>query len=250
MIATCLMIGVVQYLVDFDDRPDKRIPLDPDGLLHIQESLEETLSTTSTYLNTSFDVSDHTKNSIIINLWSQLFSEVDLSTARGAENAIGCLKKLMLVSNDESLMQALVHLISTAQTETKIMQLVGDFDSGFVDSVVFYMERFWKKTANASWLAQDHAHDHVRWACVAVEILSENTPQNIRRFADPMLPAIAFLVNCLQTAPPTQRGDELVPSLRLLLDSYVAVIEQCHDTNSTNKESHILSCAIGIMERK
>jgi len=245
-----LMTSVVQYLVDFDERPDKRIPLDFDGLLHIRESMEETLSTTTTYLNKiSLDIIDHSNYSIIINLWSQLFSEVDLSLVRGAENAIECLEKLLLISNDESLMQALVHLIGMAQIEKKVFQLLRNFDSAFVDSIVVYMDRFWKTIANIGSLTQNHAQDRIRWACVAAEILAEEKPQDACRFADPMLQAITCLVKYLQTAPPIPMGDNLAPTLRVLLDSYVTVIEQCRDTNSTNREPHIISAAICILEK-
>eukprot|EP00536_Pseudo-nitzschia_multiseries_P016020 jgi/Psemu1/69709/estExt_Genemark1.C_10020003 len=244
-----LMIGVVQYLVDFDERPDKRIPLDHEGLLHVRESLEETLVTTSAYLNHPSIVCDGTGYSMVINLWSQLCAEVDLSTMRGAENVIRCLQKLLLVSNDESLLQALVHVISTAQIEAKVLQLVGRLESGMLDSIVVYLDRFWKKITNANYLTRNQEHDHIHWACVAVEMLMEHKIQTIDQLTDSMLKAIAYLVEYLQTAPPQKGRDNLLSSLQLLLDSYMAAFEKCDGTTSTNKESLILSSAIRILEK-
>eukprot|EP00537_Pseudo-nitzschia_pungens_P019111 CAMPEP_0172408740 /NCGR_PEP_ID=MMETSP1061-20121228/76009_1 /TAXON_ID=37318 /ORGANISM="Pseudo-nitzschia pungens, Strain cf. pungens" /LENGTH=737 /DNA_ID=CAMNT_0013144883 /DNA_START=42 /DNA_END=2254 /DNA_ORIENTATION=+ len=245
-----VMIGVVQYLVDFEERPDKRMPLDPDGLVHVRESLEETLFTTSTYLNRSPIVSDDTNHSLIINLWSQLCSEVDLSTVRRVDNVILCLKKLLLASDDESLLQPLVHVIGTAQIEPKVLRLVGEFDGGFVDPVVVYLDRFWKKATDAKYTARHPWHDQIHWACVAVEMLAEHKLQTISRLADPMLQAIASLVPYLQTASRKEKSNELLSILQLLVDSYVSAFENCRGTTSTDKESLILSSAIGILEKQ
>jgi len=246
-----MIIGIVQYLVDFEERPDKKIPFGTESLLSIKEALEETLSLTSTHLNTSPCVNDDIQSAIIINLWSELFSEIDLSTSKEAKNMIACLRKLLLVSNDESLVQAVVNVISTHHTDENFLnEVVEDFENAVIEATMVYIERFWKNMAKQDSLTKWYAHDIVRSACFATEILAEILPERIQPVADAIFDAVEFLVESLTIAP-TKQKIVLTQSLRLVIDPCAKLLNEVFgDTLPTSDKSYIISSAIKILEEK
>ena len=118
-----IISSIVQYLVRFDQRPDKVIPIGMKSLRIIRKSIEETFSLTSEYLHTSLSVDDDTELALVIHLWSELFSEIDLLSSRETETMIACFNKLLVVSRDESLVRPLVlnalRLITQRSTRLK-----------------------------------------------------------------------------------------------------------------------------------
>ena len=241
-----LIISVIQYLVGFDESPDKVIPLEPESLLRIRQSLEETLLITSEYFIASSGINDDIDSSIVVNLWSQLFSEIDLSTSIEAENSIACLRKMLMVSSDYSLMQALVHLLATYYSEEKVPKvLVEEFDNTLLDPIMVYTERFWGTFANSDW----DGHDSICWACIALDILVENQPKRIQHVANAILDTISCLVEVLRIAPST-RSDELKKNLRLVMASQSSILDLCGNIISTNKKSRIISSAVEILKTK
>jgi hypothetical protein len=233
-----LMLSVVQYLVDFEERPDIAIPLDTDGLLHLRQSLEETLYTTSAYLITS-NVDTGVEPTVVINLWSQLFSEIYLPNSEEGKNAVTCFRKLLMASNDVTMMRALAHFLTTVHPKESSEQ-------GLIDSIIAYTERSWQTLATPSWLSLCHQHDEIYWACGATEILVDNQPERIHKITISMQQAIRILVESLQSVP-SKRKEELLSYLRLVVESYVTIIDQCPNTDLTFKD--ILSRAIEILEK-
>ena len=233
-----LMLSVVQYLVDFEERPDKAIPLDTEGLLHLRQSLEETLYTTSEYLITS-NVDTGIEPTVVINLWSQLFSEIYLPNSKEGKNVVTCFRKLLMASNDVTMMRALAHFLTTTHPKESN-------EHGLVDSIIAYTERSWQTLATPSWLSLCHQHEEIYWACGATELLVDNQPERIHKITNSMQQAIRILVESLQSVP-SKRTEELLSYLRLIVDSYVTIIDQCHNTDLTFKD--ILSRAIEILEK-
>jgi hypothetical protein len=233
-----LMLSVVQYLVDFEERPDKAIPLDNEGLLHLRQSLEETLYTTSAYLITS-NVDTGIEPTVVINLWSQLFSEIYPPNSEEGKNVITCFKKLLMASNDVTMMRALAHFLTTTQPKESS-------EHGLVDPIIAYTERSWETLATPSWLSLCHQHDEIYWACGATEILVDNQPERIHKITNSMQQAICILVESIQIVP-SKRKEELLSYLRLIVESYVAMIDQCHNTDLTFKD--ILSRAVEMLEK-
>jgi hypothetical protein len=244
-----MIISIVQYLVEFGERPDKKIPLGAESLLSIRQALEETLSLTSTYLNTSPCVNDDIESAIIINLWSELFSEIDLSTSKEAKSMIACLRKLLLVSSDESLVQAVMYVISNHHTDENVLSELEDFENAVMEATIVYIERLWKNFARQDSLTKWYAHDIVRSACVATEILAEILPERILQVANAIFDAVGFLVESFTIAPTNQRI-VLSQSLRLVIDSCVKLLELFGDTLPTSNKSYIISSAIKILEEK
>ncbi|OEU19457.1 hypothetical protein FRACYDRAFT_235511 [Fragilariopsis cylindrus CCMP1102] len=233
-----LMLSVVQYLVDFEERPDKAIPLDSEGLLHLRQSLEETLYTTSEYLITS-NVDTGIEPTVVINLWSQLFSEIYLPNSEEGKNVVTCFRKLLMASNDVTMMRALAHFLTTTHPKESN-------EHGLVDSIIAYTERSWQTLAAPSWLSLCHQHEEIYWACGATEILVDNQPERIHKITNSMQQAIRILVESLQSVP-SKRTEELLSYLRLVVESYVTIIDQCHNTDLTFKD--ILSRAIEILKK-
>ena len=245
-----MIISIVQYLVDFDERPDKKIPFGTESLLSIREALEETLSLTSAYLSTSPCANDDIESAIIINLWSELFSEIDLSTSEEAKNRIACLKKLLLVSNDESLVQAVLNVISAHHTDENFLNEVEDFENAVIEASMVFIEKFWKNIAKQDSLTKWYAHDIVRSACFATEILADILPDRIQPVANAIFDAVEFLVESLAIAPTKQRI-VLTQSLRLVIDPCAKLLDEVfRDTLPTSDKSYIISSAIKILEEK
>jgi len=218
-----LMLSVVRYLVDFDERPDKTIPLDTESIFHLRQSLEETLYTTSEYLNT-FKGDSCKQSTIVLDLWSQLFSETYLPTSD--KSVITCFKKLLIESDDVSLMRALAHYLTTVNLKDSECD-EADVEHGLIDSIIAFTERSWQTIATPRWLSQCDQFEEMFWVCGATEIMSDNYPDRIYKITNSMQQAIRILVESL----PSQRNKEVISYLRLLVESHMAIIDQCQNTN-------------------
>lgn len=242
-----VIISVVQYLVD--DRSNKLIHLETKSHLTMKQSLEETLSSTSTYLNIFPYLKDDVESVVIVNLWSELFSEIDLSTSKEADNTITCLGKLLLVSSDESLVKALVHYMSTHCTEEKCLYEHVDFESVVIGPAMVFMERFWTTFLKPCPRKKWYPLDTMQWACVATEILAENKPESTQRVVNAIFDAASCFVESFQFASTNQRI-ELKQRLRIIIEPCLKLLKLFGDTFPTKNMPHIISSAIKIMEDK
>lgn len=242
-----LLITIVQYLVDFDECPYKSIPLGMESILSIRQALEDTLSLTSTYLYTFPCASDDIESAIMINLWSELLSETQLSTAEAASNVMPCLGKLLLFSSDESLVRAVVHVISTHSSKKQF--LLEDFDNSIIHSCIVYLQRFWKNLTKPDFLEKWYSHDIIRSACVATEMLAEHGPEKLQEVSNAIFAATDFLLESLNMRVANQRN-KLIQSLQLVVDSCIMLLEQFGETFATKNRSYTVSSAIEILKEK
>ena len=221
------IVNVVHYLADFDERPDKSIPLDSEGMFHLKFSLEEALHTTSEYLSRSTD--DGIKSVIVTNLFSHLFSDLYHPTLEKSDIIIDCLKNLLMISTDLSLMRSVVH-IDRLGFEHNLKN----------ESIIAYIERSWHKMAERNWPSPIDQSDVIYWACIATEIFVAENQHKVLSF---MHQVISILVESLQNDPSKQQKG----NLRHVVKSYMEIIDDCHHVDPT--QTDILSFAIDILKK-
>ncbi len=232
-----LIITVVQYLVDFHDSPHKPIPLGTESILSLRETLEDTLSLTSTYLNAH--LSDTTP-AILIHLWSELFSEITLSASKDASVVFECFRNLLLVSDNECLLPASVHVVTTYCTEDGFLYNVQGLDTTVIDSILLYLERFWKTMATRDSLKKHCGHDTIHSACVATEILAEYQPDKVENVTIAILDVVDFLA---ESAP------DLRLTLRLVVDSSIFLFDRFRGSTLAKENlSSKISSAVKILQ--
>jgi hypothetical protein len=245
-----VILSVLQHLVDFDERPDKAIPYTAESLSSIRRALQETLSLTSTYLNTTPCVIDDVESAIITNLWSTLFSEIDLSKSEDAKNTIACLRKLLLVSSDQSLVQALVYVLSICYTEDELPNEYADFNNAVREPTLVYMKRFWENIAQPNLLKKWYDHDIIESACVVTEVIAEKRPERIQELKNSVFAAVDFLAESVRAAPTKQRM-KLRRSLQPARDLCATLLKHFGDKLATEEnKSHLISSAIDLLEEK
>ena len=231
-----LIITIVQYLVEFHDTPHKPIPLGTEPILSLRDTLEDTLSLTSIYLNAH--LSD-TTSTIVIHVWAELFSEITLSASKDASVVFACFRHLLLVCDNECLLQASVHVVTTYCTEDGFLYNVEGLDTTVIDSILLYLERFWKTMATKDSLKKHCAHDSIHSACVATEILAEFQPEKVENVTIAILDVVDFLA---ESAP------DLGKSLRLVVDTCIFLFDRFRGTASTEKFSSKISSAVKILQ--
>lgn len=231
-----LIITIVQYLVEFHDSPHLPIPLGTESILSLRETLEDTLSLTSTYLNAHlFD----TTSAIVIHLWSELFSEITLSASKDASVVFECFRNLLLVSDNECLLQASVHVASTYCTEDGFLNDVEGLDTTVIDSILLYLERFWKTMTKRDSLKKHCVHDMIHSACVATEILAEYQPEKVEKVTIAIFDAVDFLA---ESAP------DLRQCLRLVVETCIFLFDRFRGTFSKENWSSKISSAVQILQ--
>ena len=244
-----VILSVVQYLVDFDEEPDNTIALEVDLLLSIKQSLEETLSLTSIYLKNSSCINDKIESGIIIHLWSELVSEMGLLPSKGVNTMITCLGKLLLESSDESLMQALVFVVSTSthSDEDEFPNGLEEFDSAVISPAITYIEKFWLNIGSSDSLGKHYSQGIVHSACVVTEFLAENRPESFRKVTNSIFEALSLLAETLQFAPKQQRA-MLAQALRPILDSCIMLLKLFGEILETKSMSLTISSAVEALK--
>ena len=242
-----LIMNIMQYLVDFDERPYQTIPLTTESVLRMKEALEETLFLTSAYLIINSSPNDHIESAIAINLWSELFTEIDLSTLKMTTNVISCFRNLLLVSDDESLVQPALHVVSTYCTEQQALNEVEVFDNSLIDAIAIYIQRYWKNVSQPDYFKKCSGRDDIiHSACVATEIIAEYKPPRFQHVVDAIFEAQQAIVDSFSTEILTQITD-LKKSLRPISDTCVTLFEQFEEPLPPNTRL-IISSALTILE--
>lgn len=242
-----LLISVVQYLANFDERPDRPIHLDADAIVHLHQSLQESLIITSEYLNSRSSICDI--DPIIVQLWSHLFSEIDVASLRTPEPIIACLQRRLTESGDDLILCDVANLLIAAQSDQKARAVALRLQ-GFIFT---YLEIFWH-TLSEPRQRQRWLRDDVPFACTctkfSVSARDIPSPVNLRDLTRTMTQALQILVGYLETnriSLPDR--DQLLSNLQLVIESYLAIMTQA-SLNPTDHQSMVVSRAIGLCSRK
>ena len=96
-----LMMDVVEYLTSLDERPDSPLPLEPESLMHLKQSLEDALSITSLFINlyVAKEKADFVIKTKAIEFWCRIVPEFELDNQRSIDEGFPCLETLS--ANDE-----------------------------------------------------------------------------------------------------------------------------------------------------
>jgi hypothetical protein len=233
-----LVMSVVQYLVQFDERPDRLIPMDSDALLHLRKSLEEMLYITSEYLKSSNSDSDI--NPVASQLWSCLFSEIDMSTLITPEPVIACLQRRLSKYEDDLVLLDVASLLNAAQGD----QRAHDIALRLQGSIVSYLDNFWQTLSNPEQMTR-WAQDEVSWACTCMEILDTQSPEVIRNLTIKMTQAMQILLDYLEVWQDAAPQDKLLSNLRIAAESCQSIVNNA-SIKLTIHESQIVSHALSM----
>jgi hypothetical protein len=185
-----MLMNVVEYCVNLQEKNRGNLPLSMDAILHLRQSLEDSLATTVEYLrvwgssthNVDTQGGEHGAFSpIAVRLLGSLLREVDIwdlleKDDSASQNIIECLRGLLSHSEDFSLLPALVHMLADADTNpTKQGQL-----GCLYDQLTDYLERFWQRDDNGNctqkWLVE--LGDTLPWASSCTELWADFNFQN------------------------------------------------------------------------
>ena len=242
-----LIINVVQYLVDFDERPYKSIPLTSESLLSIRQELEETLSLTSGHLLNRASEEHNLESTIMVNLWSVLFSEMHASNCHEASNIMLCFHMLLQVSDDESLVPAVLHVVSMMNCDGRA--LTSEHESvtdETTTSIIGYLIRLWKRVAKMDYLKQSQENHFVHSACVATEILAEHDHPKFQEVVQFIFEAQQAILKTFQNGGAAQERQHERTILRSLSNTCGLLFDRYHKILPQNT-SYNLSTATAML---
>jgi len=236
-----LIITIVRYLVDLHDRPHKTVPLKMQSILSLRKALEDTLALTSAYLNEKASTADDTESAIIVHLWSELFSEINLTTSEDAGIVIACFKNLLLLSSNDCLLQPLLHVATTYCTEDGFLDDVDRLDNPVTASMTLYLVRFWNSIKTRDLLNICCQYDVIQSACVATEILAESHHERIESVAIAIVDAVELV------ARSSQQKMRLRESVRLMVDTCIFLSQRFDGSPFIDNISSKISFAIQMV---
>ncbi len=213
-----LIITIVQYLVDLHDQPHKAIPMRAESLLHLRQALEETLTLTSSYLSEKASTDDDSESAIVIHLWSELFSEINLATSTDAGVVIECFQRLLVLSSNACLLQPLLHVATTYCTADGFLNDVDSLDNTIIDSMILHLARFWSSMKTRDLSTTCYEYNVIQSACVATEILAEYHTEKIEDAVTAIVEAVEILAS--------QNRMHQRQSLRLMVDTCVFLFDR------------------------
>lgn len=243
-----LMMSVVQYLVNFEERPDLPIPLDAEALIHIRKSLEETMFLTAEYVRSCPGLRDLAP--VTLPLWSCLFAEIDTATSlKAPEPIIGCLQRRLIEFNDTLIMRDITTLLKFAESDEEAQRVALLLQ----DLIFSCLEKFWQQLTDSQQLKRWH-HEDMSWACLCTQLLAKvlqsasESSRNVRDLTLIIFRAVHTLVDNVEVTranPPTNQG-ELLFNLRMATESYITLVNSA-GIEQTGHESRIVTHAIGLL---
>jgi hypothetical protein len=244
-----MLMNVVDFCVELHEK--SRMNLSPDAIVHLRQSLEDSLVTTVEYLNTRREhKSDGLFSAVAIRLLGSLLRETDIWSLLEkdqwtSQTVIECLKNLLGNGTDYSLLPGLVNVLAAADSDPVKQSQI----ACLWDPLLDYLEGFWQSHNEdnlAQWLLE--LDDTVAWACSCTEFWADgdvqtcnNTIPNKRRL---QLSVVEFIQNVLPMSLPMAR---LQSYLSLAVGCYMTLSKE-HQRPPTDHESQIIFRALQICE--
>jgi len=199
--ARILQSGIAYIVRLTEEQPHVASSLNPDALLHLRQSLEESLWTSIEYLTLTCDTQrPPTLFSVILSLFGTLLMEVDIFDLMHTEHAMiagedgsgtdpilsspqvimSCLSRLLLVAQDPVLLPGLVHILSSIQSDTrgKIDPIKLQFLQKYLQkSLLAYLKWFWQHCPK-TFLREEkerplEADNIMQWALSCTDLFAE-----------------------------------------------------------------------------
>ena len=263
-----ILINVVQFCVQLEEEPH-RMPISSNSLLHLRQSLEQSLWTLVEYLQHQsqiMQVQTAVNNALFLpislRLFGSLLMEVDIwdllqrgsvTSVEGPQQILNALMQALPMENMSSqyaLLPGLVHIIGDAESNLEKQQQLQLLWDPYLSE---YLISYWK----------DHKQvidDSITWACACTELWSdyyyashnsintnsENFEKNKRRL-------IVLLVDWIQTILLLQQRGvnnqaEMLSALSSVLGCYMAL---CKNRSQPPKqhESRVIVRALQLCEQ-
>lgn len=158
-----VLVCAVDFVVQIADQAnDHKLPLSADAILHLRQSLEDTLNSASEYLCLSQQRND-TIDVAVVEVFSALLAEFDIFESSEAENPYLDSVRIVLAMphTNFKFLPALASILSAAQNDKYRVDTLKE-NGVLGDSLRRFLERTWINITNYL--------DSIQWACEVTEL--------------------------------------------------------------------------------
>lgn len=245
-----MLMKVVDYCVELQEK--STLDISPDAILHLRQSLEDSLVTTVEYLNVRREMDmEGIFSPISVRLLGSLLRESDIwrlqdRNPQTPQAVIDCLRYILSNRSDYSLLPGLANILADADSDPIKQSQI----SCLWNPLVEFLEGFWRCGGHRNtdeWLLE--LDDTISWASSCSELLADgyfqdgnNTKTNRRRL---QLSLVVFIQHILRMTLPMPRQQFY---LSLAVGTYMTLSTE-HQQPPTDHESQVIYRALTICDR-